>query len=185
MKPLFTVHAGEYLVGSYIEQHFKRVNVWIPSQDTGVDLLVSDRQNRRTVSLQMKFSKDYLVAGMAPVPIFLKKLRACGWWTIDQGKLRASGADFWVFVVQGFARRTIDFVIVPPKEFWRRLRSIHGSLKKRIDSYLWITEQDRCWETRGLQQKYRLQIAEHEYREPRRDFKKWLNNWSPVAQLNR
>jgi|GEM_PF-1408760 hypothetical protein len=24
-----------------------------------------------------------------------------------------------------------------------------------------------------------------EYREPRRDFTKWLNNWGPVAQLNR
>ncbi len=43
MKPLFTIHGGEYLVGSYIERHFKRVNVWVPSRDTGVDLLVSDR----------------------------------------------------------------------------------------------------------------------------------------------
>ena len=24
MKPLFTVHGGEYLVGSYIEQHYKQ-----------------------------------------------------------------------------------------------------------------------------------------------------------------
>jgi hypothetical protein len=185
MKPLFTVHVGEYLVGSYIEQHFKQVNVWIPSLDTGVDLLISDRRKRRTVSLQVKFSKDYLAADMPPVPVFMKELRACGWWTINQGKLRASTADFWVFVLQGFLRHTNDFVIVPPKEFWRRLRLIHGSLKKRIDSYLWVTERNRCWETRGLQQKYRLQIADGEYQEPRRDFTKWLNNWSPVAQLSR
>jgi len=39
MKSLFTIHAGEYLVASHIEQHYKRVNVWIPSRDTGVDLL--------------------------------------------------------------------------------------------------------------------------------------------------
>src|SRR5713101_6816222 len=45
MKPLFTIHGGEYLVGSYIEQHFKRVNVWIPSRDKGADLLVTDRHN--------------------------------------------------------------------------------------------------------------------------------------------
>ena len=25
MRPLFTVHAGEYLVGLHIEEHFKRV----------------------------------------------------------------------------------------------------------------------------------------------------------------
>jgi len=52
MKPLFTIHAGEYLVGSHIEQKFRRVNVWVPSRDTGVDLLVSDRRNRHAVSLQ-------------------------------------------------------------------------------------------------------------------------------------
>lgn len=50
MKPLFTVHVGEYLVGSYIEQHYKRVSVWIPSRDTGVDLMVSDRRGRSTVT---------------------------------------------------------------------------------------------------------------------------------------
>ena len=93
MKSLFSIHAGEYLVGSYIEQRFRHVNVWTPSRDTGVDLLVSDRQNQRTVSLQVKFSKDYLVADMAQVPIFLKELRACGWWTIIRGKLQASAAD--------------------------------------------------------------------------------------------
>jgi hypothetical protein len=36
MKPIFTIHAGEYLVGSYIEEHYKYFNVWIPSKDTGI-----------------------------------------------------------------------------------------------------------------------------------------------------
>jgi len=187
MKTLFTLHIGEYLVGSYIEQHFKRVNVWVPSRDTGVDLLVSDSQNRRAVSLQVKFSKDYLVADMGPM--FQKQLRACGWWTINQDKLRASPADFWVFVLHGFARRTIDFVIVPHVELRRRLRLIHDS-QKIIQSYLWVTERigrnlDRCWETRDLQQKYRLQIANGEYRNQHREFTKWLNNWNPVERLNK
>ena len=59
MKPLFTVHAGEYLVGSYIEEHYPKWDVWVPSKDTGVDLLVTDTQNARAVSLQVKFSKDF------------------------------------------------------------------------------------------------------------------------------
>jgi hypothetical protein len=185
MKPLFTVHAGEYLAGEHIEQHFGRVNLWIPSRDTGVDLLVSDRQNRRTVSLQVNFSKDYLATQMAREPTFLKKLRACGWWTIKEGKLDAPAADVWVFVLPGLLGRTTDFVIVPTTEFRRRLRLIYGSLNKRIDSHLWVTERDRCWETRGLHKKHLDQIAEGEYEEPRRDFTKWLNNWGPVAQLNR
>jgi len=60
MRPFFTVHAGEYLVGSEIERQFKQVNVWVPSRDTGIDLLMSNRKNRRTVSVQVKFSKDFL-----------------------------------------------------------------------------------------------------------------------------
>jgi hypothetical protein len=61
MKPLFSVHAGEYLVGSHIEHRFRKVNVWVPAKDTGIDLLVTDRSNRRSASLQVKFSKDFLV----------------------------------------------------------------------------------------------------------------------------
>ena len=41
MKPIFTIHAGEYLVGTYIEKNFKKYNVWFPSKDRGIDLLVS------------------------------------------------------------------------------------------------------------------------------------------------
>ena len=136
MKPLFTVHGGEYLVGSHIEEQFRHVNVWIPSRDTGIDLLVSDQKSRRTVSLQVKFSKDFLVTHMKPA--FQKNLRACGWWTINRDKLGASPADFWVFVLLGFDRRSKDYVIVPPKELLRRLESIHG-LQKTIQSYLWVT----------------------------------------------
>jgi len=43
VRPLFTIHAGEYLVASEIERRFGRTNVWVPSRDTGVDLLVTDR----------------------------------------------------------------------------------------------------------------------------------------------
>jgi hypothetical protein len=182
MKPLFAIHAGEYLVGSHIEHQFPHLNVWVPSRDTGVDLLISDRRNRRAVSLQVKFSKDFLVTSMDPV--LQKGLRACGWWKIDQGKLRASPADFWVFVLHGFARRTVDFVVVPTRELWRRLRSVHGS-KKTIQSHLWVTEGGRCWEARGLQRKDQLRIADGMYHVPKREFSKWLNEWHPVARLNK
>jgi hypothetical protein len=183
MRPLFTVHAGEYLVGSYIEQHYKRVNVWVPSRDTGVDLLVSDRHSRRAVSLQVKFSKDFLVTHMGAV--FQKSVRACGWWTINRDKLRSSPANFWVFVLLGFQRQSTDFIIIPPKELLRRLHSIHGSQNTIIQSYLWVTERHGCWETRGLGRKEQLQIANGEYRGARRDLTKWLNVWTPVARLNK
>jgi hypothetical protein len=59
MRPLFTVHAGEFLVGEFIEECFPTLNVWIPSRDTGIDLLITNKQNSSTVSLQVKLSRDY------------------------------------------------------------------------------------------------------------------------------
>ena len=46
MRPLFTVHAGEFLVGQHIEG-FKGKNVWVPTKDTGVDLLVTNSANTK------------------------------------------------------------------------------------------------------------------------------------------
>ena len=181
MKPLFTIHAGEYLVGAHIEKQFKLVNVWIPLRDTGIDLLVSDRRNRGNVSLQVKFSKDFLVTHMGAA--FQKQLRACGWWTINREKLRASPADYWVFVLQGFASRSVDFAVVPRLELWRRLRAVHGAAKT-IQTYIWITEAKRCWETRGLNRSDQLLIAHGDYNHRHRDLTPWLNNWTPIAKLN-
>lgn len=184
MKPLFTIHGGEYLVGSHIERTFKEVNVWVPSRDKGIDLLVTDRKNRRARSLQVKFGKDWLVTHMKPE--FREPLRACGWWTINYGKLRTSLADFWVFVLPGFKGHTTDFIIVPPTELRKRLLSIHDSPmkdKEMIQSYLWVTEDKRCWETRGLTLEKQRQIAAGNYRNAIRDLTKYLNIWSPLDRL--
>jgi hypothetical protein len=91
MKLLFTLHAGEYLVGAFLEKTFKRMNVWVSVRATGVDLLVTNGRNRTSVSVQVKFSKDFLVTHMAPE--FQEQMRACGWWTIDRDKLAKSPAD--------------------------------------------------------------------------------------------
>lgn len=159
------------------------MNVWVPSRDTGIDLFVSDRQNRRAVSLQVKFGKDWLVTYMKRE--FQQPLRACGWWTINQGKLRTSPADFWVFVLVGFALRTTDFVIVPTAELRQRLKLIHGARTRKIQSYLWVTNRDHCWETRGLLSPEQLLIVNGSYRNASRDFSKWLNRWTPIARLNK
>jgi len=116
-------------------------------------------------------------------PGFQRQLRACGWWTINRDKLQSSAADYWVLVLQGFASRTVDFVIIPPGDLWRRLKSIHGS-QKTIQSYLWVTEKAQCWETRGLSRTDQLLIAHGGYSDRLRDLSRWLNNWSPLAKLN-
>ncbi len=182
MKPLFTVHVGEYLVGSHIERHYKQVSVWIPSRDTGVDLMVSDRRGRSTVSIQVKFSKDFLPTDMGDE--FQDPLRVCSYFTINRDKLSASQADFWVFVLRGFKRHSNDFVVVPAGELRRRLRLIHRSRAKMIQSYLWVTERNRCWEARspegGINDWRR--IAAGVYENPVRDFTKCLNEWGPLMK---
>jgi len=45
MRPMFTIHAGEYLVGLHLQQRLG-LNVWIPAKDTGIDLLVTGARSR-------------------------------------------------------------------------------------------------------------------------------------------
>lgn len=185
MKPIFSVHAGEYLTGSYIERKFRHVNLWVPAKDAGIDLLDSDRSNRQTVSLQVKFSKDFLVAHMqSQAPEFQHKLRACGWWTLNGAKISRSPAEYWVFVLQGFANQSVDYVVIPPHELLRRLRGIHRGRQKVWQVYLWVTKREGCWETRDLSKGEKLLIAGGKFSNPHRDFSKYLNAWGPVASLN-
>ena len=112
MKPLFTIHAGEFLVASYIEQRFKDYLVWLPSRDLGVDLLLTDKACKRTVSIQVKFSRDFLATHMADA--LRPGLKACGWFTLKPQKLSQSTANFWIFVLYSFSQKELDFVIAPP-----------------------------------------------------------------------
>ncbi|HEY6783397.1 MAG TPA: hypothetical protein VI159_00510 [Gemmatimonadales bacterium] len=181
MKPFFSVHGGEYLVGSEIERRSPKANVWVPSRDTGVDLLVSDGRNRRTCSLQVKFSKDFLVTEMGPE--FQGSLRACGWWALRRDKISRSKADYWVMVLMGFDRTT-DFVIVPTHELLRRLSRIHPR-QSRLQVYLWVTKKGKCWETRDLRKRDQLLVAHGEFKDKARDFTRWLNLWSFLSPLDR
>lgn len=182
MRTLFTIHAGEFLVGDYVEKKYRNVNVWIPGgKDTGVDVLVSDKQNKSIVSLQVKFSRDFMVNRAD----FKKPPRACGWWKVNRQKLLNSKADCWVMVLLGFDRKTSDFVIMTPAELLRRLDSIHPEKQETVQTYLWTTQSQRCWETRGLRQQDLALITADKYENAERDFTKYLGNWEPIKKLNR
>ena len=175
------IHAGEYRAGLEIERRFRHALLWVPARDTGIDLLVTDRRRRRSVALQVKYSKDFLPHMGAE---FQRRLRGRGWWTLDRDKLSGSAADFWVFVLPGFAAETEDFVIIPPTQLWRRLRAVHGAPKK-LHIYLTVTESGRCFETRGTSNDDLRRIASDEYSHRQRDLSRWLNNWASLASLNR
>ncbi|MFY9583900.1 MAG: hypothetical protein WAR21_05345 [Candidatus Acidiferrales bacterium] len=187
MKLMFSVHAGEYLTGSHIEKRFRNVHLWVPAKDTGIDLLVSDRANRQTVSLQVKLSKDYLVTDMQRRgPEFQQKLRACGWWTPNKEKLSRSPADYWVLVLLGFANMSVDYVVIPPKELARRLPDIHPEQREQKiwQVYVWVTKTGGCWETRHLSKSDEFRVIRDEFTDPHRDFREYLNVWGRVECLD-
>ncbi|MFC1866532.1 hypothetical protein ACFL0H_00100 [Thermodesulfobacteriota bacterium] len=179
MKPIFTIHAGEYLVGSYIEENYKELNVWIPSKDTGIDLLVTDSINSTTVSLQVKFSKDFLITHGKKE--YQSKFLSWGWWTFNREKIRASPADYWVMVMHTFNDKNMHYVIIEPKELSRRMNVIHPTAKS-LQTYLWVTSSKKCWETRGLKKKDQVLVANDLYSNKDRDFSGYLNNWHPIEE---
>jgi hypothetical protein len=181
MRPLFTIHAGEYLVGLYIQQELK-LNVWIPAKDTGIDLLVTDSENRRTVSLQVKYGKDFLPGKPAKLR---EKLRCLSWFALNRTKLDDSQAEFWVFVLQGFKSDTPDFVVIPTSDLRERMTEIHRSGNGKLQSYFCSTENDQCWEVRAPRHdQVLLQIADNLYKDPKRDFTHCLNRngWAAVVK---
>ena len=61
MKSTFTIHAGEFVVGNYIERKFRDVKVWLPSRDTGIDLLVADSKSQKTFCFKSSFRAIFLL----------------------------------------------------------------------------------------------------------------------------
>jgi hypothetical protein len=177
MKPLFTIHAGEYLVGEYLERTFPRWNVWLPSKDTGVDFLVTDSRNRKSVSLQVKFSKDYSFNGS---PLLQSRMLSGGWWSLDARKIQKSNADFWIFVLPSFVEKKSSFIILSRDELVRRFKAIHGAAKQRIDLFLCVTKTKRCWESRNLHKADLELIAFDRFEDKNRDFTEFLNDWNQI-----
>jgi len=181
MKTLFTVHAGEYLVGSHIGKTYPKWRVWMPAKDTGIDLLVTDPKNKAAVSLQVKSSKDYNPTSHRGF-LLQNKLRAMGWWTHQVQKIQKSQADFWVFVLPSFMEHETSFIIIPPAELLRRFRAVFGNTEKRIDSYLWVTKTGHCWEARGLTNAEQEKLAWDSLSDRSREFTKYLNAWDQIAE---
>ena len=186
MKILFSIHAGEYLVGQHIEDNCKSLRVWVPSKDTGVDLLISNADATRSTSVQVKFSKDYSSASsMEPLKQKGSLSKTFGWFKIGREALKDSQAKYWVFVLLGFSTNP-DFVIIRPQDLLQKLETLYGP-KETFQVYIWVTKPggswkvDKCWEVRGLNQQDRLRIAEGAYENASRDLSNHLT-WDPILQ---
>jgi hypothetical protein len=183
MRPLFTVHAGEFLVGEHIEQAFPSLNVWVPAKDTGVDLLVTDVGARNAVSLQVKLSRDYRPPEATEA--FDRSLVAGGWLTLAHDKIEHSPAEWWVIVLVSPERRMKpQFIVISPSDLLRRLVQIHGK-SKRYQVYPWITKTGLCLDGRGLGKPERARLADGQFELGPRDLSPFLNNWSCLQRLTK
>ena len=181
MRPLFTIHAGEYLVGSAIERRFPKARVWVPSKDTGIDLLITNWGCSRSVSLQVKFSKDYL--GNNANTELAAGVKSGGWWTFELSKILASAADYWVLALYRFQDGGFDFVVIEPKKLAAMYSTVFPGAT-RIQSYVWVTSKDKCWEVRGLKKVDQRAVAAGSFRSKTRDLSGRLNNWDALKSLN-
>lgn len=181
MRPIFTVHAGEYLVGLDIEERFPELRVWVPSKDDGIDLLVTDRACKKSISLQVKFSKDYL--GKNAKAWIAAGIKSGGWWSFSPEKIEKSSADYWVLALYQFQDRHFDFVVITPQALAKIYSEICPPGVKTIQSYIWVTADKRCWETRGLGKKEQLLVANGQFESKSRDLSNLLNNWDALKHL--
>jgi hypothetical protein len=179
---MFTIHAGEYLVGLYVQKDLK-LNAWIPAKDTGIDLLVTDRDNHHAASLQVKYGKDFLPE--EKIPELRVNFRCLSWFTLNRTKLNSSMADFWVFVLHGFKSEAPDFIVIPTAALQQCMAELHRSDSDILQCYFSSTESGQCWETRGLGKEDKLQIVKGTYKCPLRDFTRYLNNDGWTALTNK
>ena len=180
---IFTVHAGEFIVGEYIERTFKGINVWVPTKDTGVNLLVTNSKNTKAISFQVKFSRDYLTTHLDTE--FQSPMRVCGWFALNPNKIEHSTAHYWAFVLVGSKARFRDYVVIKPLDMLNRLKHVHPQDYKdgKFQVYIWVTEQKRCWETRGLSKLDQSKLANGTFSHSDRDLTAYLNNWEMLETL--
>lgn len=176
MRTLFTIHAGEYLVGSELEKRFKKYSVWIPSRDVGIDLLLANKSLKKSLSIQVKFSRDFSTEQKVE---FHGKIVSRGWFTLNFQKLKNSQADIWVFVLYNFYKGDMNYIIIKPQELVKRYQKLKRK-GKTIQSYFYVTSHGKCWEGRGLRRNDKVALANDIYENKTRDLTPFLNNWKSL-----
>ena len=178
MKPIFTIHEGEFLAGDKINRTFgRKYDVWVPTKDHGVDLLVTRKGRKgRAAALQVKFSRSFDIP-----PELARHVVATSWFRLEPRKIRKSAADLWVFVILTL-RHEQHFLLVPRRELQKR---VPRSASKRWDMYLWVYGDGSCYQVRDLDPDERLDTVRHGVHDPHLDFSDWLENWGLLEKFTR
>jgi hypothetical protein len=181
MRPIFTVHAGEFLIGEYIEKKYPKLNVWVPSKDTGVDLLVTNKANSESVSLQVKLSRDY--RSIQTVDEFVQNMSVAGWLMLDHKKISASTANLWVFILVSHEKRVEPkHLIIEPQQLLRQLVATHGE-SKRYNFYPWVMKNSVALDGRGLSVSDKNRLLAENFELGARNYSNCLANWDALDKL--
>lgn len=178
MKPLFTIHEGEFLVGDHINRRLgRKYDVWVPTKDSGVDLLVTRKDRRgRALGLQVKFSRSFPIREE-----FSRHVLATSWYTLDPKKVMQSEADLWVFAILTL-RHEEHFVVIPTSELRKRApRTVRG----KWNLYLWVFDDGTCYQVRDFGHEARLDAMRYGVDDPGRDYSEWLENWQLLDKMTR
>jgi len=175
MKPIFTVDAGEFLIAKEFER--RGYWVWLPSKDTGIDLLVTDHTLKKSCPLQVKFSTDFSISDSERIG---HELKLCGLFQTDLAALKKSSARYWVLLIASFKLRKMAHLIISPRTLYERLSTIHGWQTGKRHFFVWITTDGICWETNGLRKHEQLAVARGEFKDELRNLTPWMNNFEPI-----
>lgn len=177
MKSLFTIHAGEYLFGNEIERRYPKLSVWIPSKDDGIDFLLTNSDNKKPLSLQIKYSRDFNWShGNKELKPHIK---STAWYSLNSEKIKNSKADYWVFVNYDGFHRSSDFVFIKPQELLNTFKSLERT-GSRIESYILVTNSKQCFETRNLSKKEFPNLLSGKLVGTSRDLTAYLERWDII-----
>lgn len=183
MRPLFTIHAGEFVVGELLHKKFPDLNIWIPAKDTGVDLLITNKNNNSSISVQVKITRDY--KKLEATSIFDENLIAAGWLSLSHEKIAGSSANYWIIVLISQERKMKpQFIVIPPGELLRKLTKVHGE-SSNYNFYPWVMKSEIALDGRGLLKADKEQLSNGNMEIADRELSQFLNNWSPFEELSR
>lgn len=179
MKPLFTIHGGEYLFANEVESRFPSLQLWLPGKDIGIDFLVTNGQFQRPLSIQVKYSRDF---NWTHGDITVKsKVRSAAWYSLTKSKLEHSIADYWVLVNYDGFRREADYFFIKPVELLGRFQQLNRN-GERIECYITVTNNGKAYETRSLKKRDAQQIVTGALNNTNRDFTQYLNKWQIIQK---
>jgi hypothetical protein len=168
------------LVASRIQKKHKEYVVWLPSTDKRVDLIVTNPPNMKMASIKIWRSKNF---NHLNTP-FASDFKYFGWWTLPVEKTTPT-IDLCVLICRGSTEKETSLVVAEHGDFIERLvglRQGHAN-KGMVSTYLWITNNNQCWETRELNQEEKVSIGKGEFRNPKRDFTSYLDSWDRLERI--